>query len=171
MKILITGGAGFIGSHTVVELIEAGHTPIIVDNFSNSKKFIIDRIEQICNQRPILHEGDCTDQNFLDNIFSKEKNITGVIHFAAFKAVGESIKKPLKYYDNNLNSLIAILSSMKKNSIPNIVFSSSATVYGIPNCLPISEDHPVGNGITNPYGRSKFFIEQIIQDLCKVEKV
>ena len=164
MNILVTGGAGYIGSHTVVELFEAGHTPIIVDNFSNSEKWIIDRIEQITNKRPIVYEGDCTDSNFIDDVFAKEKGLHGVIHFVALKAVGESVKKPIPYYKNNINSLLVVLEMMKKHNVKNIVFSSSATVYGDPDTNPLTENSPRKQA-TNPYGNTKIIAEDIIKDV------
>ncbi len=169
MKILITGGAGFIGSHTVVELIEAGHTPIIIDNFSNSEKWIIDRIEKITGQKPTVYEGDCADKKFIADVFQKEKNIDGVIHFAALKAVGESMEKPLEYYRNNLDSTMTILEEITRHKIGNFVFSSSATVYGDPKENPIPEIAP-RQPATNPYGNTKSIIEDIIRDLASADK-
>lgn len=163
MKILITGGTGFIGSHTVVELFESGHTPIIIDNLSNSEEWIIDRIEKIAGKRPAFYEGDCNDLNFLNNVFEKEGKIDGIIHFAAFKAVGESIDKPLEYYKNNVLSFINILETAKKNDVKNIVFSSSATVYGEPKGNPITEDFPRQEA-TCPYGNTKIMCEDILRD-------
>lgn len=163
MKILVTGGAGFIGSHTTIALIDAGYTPIIVDDFSNSQKWIIDRIEQITNQRPAVYTGNCTDLNFLSDVFAKEKDIDGVIHFAAFKAVGESVEKPLSYYDNNLNSLLVLLQVMQKNDVKKIVFSSSATVYGEPDTNPLTEDAPRKTAAC-PYGNTKIIAEDILRD-------
>lgn len=169
MKILVTGGAGFIGSHTVVELFKAHYTPIIIDNFSNSQKWIIDRIEKITQQKPIVYEGDCNDKNFLEEIFKKESNIKGVIHFAAFKAVGESMNKPLDYYNNNLFSLIALLETMQKFDVKDLVFSSSATVYGDPETCPISENAPRKNS-PSPYGKTKSICEDIISDTVSGNK-
>lgn len=163
MKILVTGGAGFIGSHTCVELINAGHQPIIIDDFSNSQKWIIQKIEEITQQKISYYEGNCTDEKFLENVFAKEKDIEGVIHFAAFKAVGESIAKPLDYYKNNLNSLILILEKMQKFGVLNLVFSSSATVYGDPKSNPISESAPRKKA-SSPYGNTKSICEDIISD-------
>jgi len=164
MKILINGGTGYIGSHTTVELFNAGHTPVIVDNFSNSKKWIIDRIEQITNKRPMVYEGNCTDIDFMNNVFEKEGNIEGVIHFTAFKAVGESIEKPIPYYRNNLDSLLVLLEAMQKHDVANIVFSSSATVYGEPDTNPLTENSPRKQA-TNPYGNTKLIAEDILKDL------
>lgn len=163
MKILVTGGAGFIGSHTVVELIAAGHTPLIVDNFSNSEKWIIDRIEKIAGKRPIVFEGDCADPKILDEIFAQEKDIDGIIHFAGLKAVGESMEKPLEYYRNNIDSSLTLLEAMKKFGVKYFVFSSSATVYGDPDQNPIPETAQ-RKPATNPYGNTKAIIEDIIRD-------
>jgi UDP-glucose 4-epimerase len=169
MKILVTGGAGFIGSHTVVELISAGYTPIIIDNFSNSQPWIIDRIKEITSQTPIVYEGNCTDKNFLKEVFKKEPDIKGVIHFAAYKAVGESITKPLDYYRNNLLSLIALLETMQIFEVKNLVFSSSATVYGEPDNCPIPETAPRKIS-PSPYGKTKSMAEDIISDTVKGPK-
>ncbi len=164
MKILVNGGAGYIGSHTAVELFEAGHTPVIVDNFSNSKEWIIDRIEQITGSRPNVYRGDCTNIDFINNVFEKEQDIEGVIHFTAFKAVGESIQKPIPYYTNNLNSLLILLTVMQKYNVQNVVFSSSATVYGEPDTNPLTENSPRKQA-TNPYGNTKLIAEDILQDV------
>lgn len=163
MKILITGGAGFIGSHTTVALIEAGHTPIIIDNFSNAEKWIIDRIEQITETTIRVYDGDCTNTDLVNDIFDKEKMIDGVIHFAAHKAVGESIEQPLKYYHNNINALLTILATMQEHDVKNIVFSSSATVYGEPDANPLTEKSPRKTA-TNPYGNTKAIAEDILRD-------
>jgi UDP-glucose 4-epimerase len=152
MKILVSGGAGFIGSHTTIELINAGYNPIIVDNFSNSEKWIIDQIKKITKQKPIIYEGNGTDKNFLTKIFKKEKTIAGAIHFAALKAVNESIKKPLVYYRNNLDSALTLLEIMTERKIGNLIFSSSATIYGQPKKNPIPETAP-RQPATNPYGK------------------
>ena len=164
MKILITGGAGYIGSHTTVELFNAGHIPIIADNFSNSEKWIIDRIEKITNKRPTVYEGDCTDINFMNSVFEKEKDIDGVIHFVALKAVGESVEKPIPYYKNNINSLLTVLEAMQNHNVQSIVFSSSATVYGEPDTNPLTENSPRKQA-TNPYGNTKLIAEDILRDL------
>lgn len=169
VKILVTGGAGFIGSHTVVELFEAGYTPIIVDNFSNSQPWIIDKIKEITSQAPKVYKGDCTDKKFLEEVFQKESDIRGVIHFAAYKAVGESMTKPLDYYRNNLLSLITLLEAMQTFGVRNLVFSSSATVYGDPDSCPISETAPRKSS-PSPYGKSKAICEDIISDTVNGNK-
>ncbi len=166
MKILVTGGAGFIGSHTTVALLTAGHEPIIVDDFSNSYPWIVDRITEITGQMPSVYQGDCTDERFVADVCEKEQNIDGVIHFAAFKAVGESIEKPIPYYKNNLNSLLIILEKMQEYGIENIVFSSSATVYGEPDTNPLTENSPRKDA-TCPYGTTKLIAEDILRDVVK----
>ena len=166
MKILVTGGAGYIGSHTVVELLNRSYDVVIVDNFSNSKPEVLDKIKEITNKNFEFYEGDVCDKEFLDSVFSKEK-IDAVIHFAGFKAVGESVAKPLKYYRNNIDSTLSLIEIMEKYNVYNLVFSSSATVYGIPKKLPITEDFPLS--ATNPYGQTKLMNEQILTDLCHSE--
>ncbi len=165
-RILVTGGAGYIGSHTVVELINAGYEPIIVDDLSNSKEEVINRIEKITGKRPIFYRVSLLNEVLFEEVFEKEK-IDAVIHFAGFKAVGESVLKPLKYYENNINSTLILLRLMLKYHVNNIVFSSSATVYGDPERVPIDENCHVG-GVTNPYGRTKFMIEEILRDVARV---
>ena len=162
-KILVTGGAGYIGSHTVVELINAGCEPIIIDNFSNSEKGAINGIETIVSKKLSLYEGDCNDHTFMNNVFAKEKNIEGVIHFAAYKAVGESVNQPLKYYNNNVGSLLTLLSVMSDHNIAHLVFSSSCTVYGEPKELPVTELSPRLEA-NSPYGNTKQICEDIIRD-------
>jgi len=162
-KILVTGGAGFIGSHTVVALHEAGHQPIIVDDFSNSDMKVLDGISQITGENFPFYQIDCNDKNALNKVFENEKNIAGVIHFAAFKAVGESVEQPLKYYHNNVGSLVTLLEIMKLHSVTQLVFSSSCTVYGNPEKLPVSETTPYQNA-TSPYGNTKVICEQVIKD-------
>lgn len=163
MAILVTGGAGYIGSHTVVELMSAGKDVVVVDDFSNSHPDVIDRVAQIVGKRPKLYQANILDKAALRDIFQKEK-IDAVIHFAAFKAVGESVEKPLKYYYNNIGGLISVLEVMVEFNVKKIVFSSSATVYGAINQPPFTEDMPVGTA-TNPYGSTKIMNEQILQDV------
>lgn len=163
MAILVTGGAGYIGSHTVVELMSAGKDVVVVDDFSNSHPDVMDRVAQIVGKRPKLYQANILDKAALRDIFQKEK-IDAVIHFAAFKAVGESVEKPLKYYHNNIGGLISVLEVMAEFNVKKIVFSSSATVYGAINQPPFTEDMPVGTA-TNPYGSTKIVNEQILQDV------
>lgn len=163
MAILVTGGAGYIGSHTVVELMSAGKDVVVVDDFSNSHPDVIDRVAQIVGKRPKLYQANILDKAALRDIFQKEK-IDAVIHFAAFKAVGESVEKPLKYYHNNIGGPISVLEVMVEFNVKKIVFSSSATVYGAINQPPFTEDMPVGTA-TNPYGSTKIMNEQILQDV------
>lgn len=162
-NVLVTGGTGYIGSHTVVELIKAGYRPIIVDNLSNSKRDVIGKIAKITGVTPIFYQADILDYEALDKIFSSY-SIDSVIHFAGLKAVGESVSVPLKYYHNNIEGTVTLLNVMRDHSVNNIVFSSSATVYGNPKTVPIREDFPVG-GCTNPYGKTKLFIEEILKDV------
>ena len=164
MNILITGGAGYIGSHTCVELLNSGYNIVVIDNFSNSKKEVIDKIKQITNKNFKFYEGDCCDKKILTKIFNENK-IDSVIHFAGFKAVGESVSKPIMYYRNNLDSTLTLLEVMSEYNCKKIVFSSSATVYGNPKSLPIKEDFPLST--TNPYGTTKLIIEGILKDLYK----
>lgn len=163
MNILVTGGAGFIGSHTVVELLNAGHTPIILDNFSNASPQVLQRIAAISGQNPLFYQGDIRDRALLQRIFA-EHAIDSVIHFAALKAVGESVQKPLEYYDNNVSGSLILLQEMQKAGVFSIVFSSSATVYGDPQTVPITEHAPTG-ATTNPYGTSKHMMERMMQDI------
>ena len=164
MATLITGGSGYIGSHTVLQLIKSGVDDlVIIDNFSNSSKESISRVEKLVNKSISLLQGDIRDPKFMDQVMSK--NIDTVIHFAGLKAVGESTQKPIDYYDNNVNGTLVLLAAMQKHNVKNIIFSSSATVYGNPKQLPITESTPTG-GVTNPYGRSKLHIEEILQDVC-----
>jgi len=164
MKILVTGGAGFIGSHTVVELLNNNYEVVIVDNFSNSKKEVLDSIKSITNKDFKFYEGDVCEKTLLDKIFEENK-IDAVIHFAGYKAVGESVKKPLMYYRNNIDSTLSLCETMNKYNVKKLVFSSSATVYGSPKSLPIMEDFPLST--TNPYGSTKLYIEGILKDLAK----
>ena len=162
MTILVTGGAGFIGSHTCVELLDAGYDTIILDNLCNSKSESIKRIEEITGKSAKFYNGDIRDRAFLDKVFS-ENRIDGVIHFAGLKAVGESVQKPLEYYDNNIGGTVTLLEAMRDAGCKRIVFSSSATVYGAENESPLREDMPEGK-TTNPYGTTKLYIERILRD-------
>ena len=164
--ILVTGGCGYIGSHTVVELLDDNRDVVIVDNFSNSSPNVLDSIKEITDKDFRFYKIDITNENDLEVVF-KENKINSVIHFAALKAVGESVEKPLEYYYNNLNSTLVLLKLMKKYNVKNFVFSSSATVYGSPKTLPINEDFPLST--TNPYGASKLMIENILKDICNAD--
>ncbi len=166
MSILVTGGAGYIGSHTVVELLERGCDTVIVDNLCNSSAKSLERVEQITGRRPVFYEKDVRDEAALDEIFKKEK-IEAVIHFAGLKAVGESVAKPLEYYRNNLESTLALCSAMRRNGCRNLIFSSSATVYGDPASVPIDESFPLHT--TNPYGATKLMIEDILRDVAAAD--
>lgn len=163
MKILITGGAGYIGSHTLVELNKVGYDFIVYDNLSNSSKESLKRVKKITGKKVDFVKGDIRDKNSLEKVFKKHK-IDSVIHFAGLKAVGESVEKPLKYYDNNVNGILVLLKVMEKYNCKKIVFSSSATVYGNPSSNPIDETFPVG-ATTNPYGTSKYICERILEDV------
>lgn len=170
MKILVTGGTGFIGSHTVVELQAKGHEVVIVDNLSNSSADIADKIATISGIKPEFEIFDLTNKNLTADFFKRHNDIAGIIHFAAFKAVGESVQKPLLYYRNNLESLVNILQGMKDNDIQNIVFSSSCTVYGQPDELPVSENAPIKLA-ESPYGNTKQISEEIIKDTVKATDI
>ena len=166
-NVLLTGGAGFIGSHTAVELIEAGHRVIIADDLSNSEASVIDRIEQITGAKPAFYQIDAADQEEVDQMFEAEP-IDAVIHFAGYKAVGESVSKPLEYYDNNLNTALTVLRAMREHQVKAFIFSSSATVYSLSEDVPYTEETgPLG--CTNPYGWTKFMIEQILKDACTAD--
>ena len=167
MAVLVTGGAGYIGSHTVVQLLEDNREVVIVDDLSNSSPKVIDRIEAITGKRPKFYEVNILDEEKMEEIF-KENKIDSVIHFAGFKAVGESVAKPLAYYTNNLTTTLIVLNLMKKYGVRNFVFSSSATVYGDPHTCPILETFPLS--ATNPYGRTKLMIEERLVDICKADK-
>ncbi|NWX33103.1 GALE epimerase, partial [Notiomystis cincta] len=174
-KILVTGGAGYIGSHCVLELLQAGFEPVVIDNFHNAIRGAgsplpesLRRVQEIAQQPLLFQELDITDEAALQELFGKHR-FSAVMHFAGLKAVGESVQKPLDYYRVNLTGTIRLLETMKAHGVRNLVFSSSATVYGDPKYLPLDENHPVG-GCTNPYGKSKFFIEEMIRDLCKAER-
>lgn len=162
MAVLLPGGAGYIGSHTAVELLNSGKEIVIIDNFSNSKPEVLDKIKTITGKDFRFYEMDYRDREALEKVFS-ENNIEAVINFAGYKAVGESVKKPIEYYDNNIGGCIAVLEVMKKFGCKKFIFSSSATVYGDPEVIPITEDCKTG-GTTNPYGTTKLFIEQILKD-------
>lgn len=168
MKIFVTGGTGYIGSHTVVELQQNGFEVIIVDNLSNSDIRVLDGIEKITGIRPQFEQFDLTDANATRDFFMRNRDIKAIIHFAALKAVGESVQKPLEYYKNNINSLINILESMREFNVPNLVFSSSCTVYGQADILPVTEQTPRKEA-ESPYGNTKAICEDIMRDLAKVE--
>ena len=167
MKILVTGGTGYIGSHTCVELLNAGYEVVIIDNLYNSKLEVVDKIEQLTNKKFAFYENDVCDEEAVRRIFTDHK-IDAAIHFAGYKAVGESVAKPLMYYQNNLDSTIVLCKVMNEFNCKRIVFSSSATVYGDPASLPIKEDFPLST--TNPYGTTKLFIERILTDLQYADK-
>lgn len=170
MKILVTGGTGYIGSHTVVELQKKGFEVIIVDNLSNSYANVVDKIEQISGIRPAFEEFDLTDNEKTDDFFNRHPDLNGIIHFAAYKAVGESVNDPLMYYRNNLGSLVNILENMKTHKIENLVFSSSCTVYGQPEILPVSEGSPILKAMS-PYGNTKQISEEVISDTSSVTEI
>ncbi len=164
--ILVTGGAGYIGSHTCVELLAAGFTPVIVDNLVNSKREAVRRIERIAGRAPVFVDADVRDRGALDATFAAHP-IAAVIHFAGLKAVGESVAKPLHYYDNNVNGTLVLIDAMQRAGVKRFVFSSSATVYGDPHALPIREDFPVQT--TNPYGASKAMVERVLTDVAAAD--
>ena len=166
MAILVTGGTGYIGSHTCVELIKAGYEPVIVDDLSNSKADVIDKIETITGKRPKFYQAGVQDADAMRKVFTENK-IDAVIHFAAFKAVGESVKFPLKYYRNNISGTVSLCEIMNEFGCKRIVFSSSATVYGTPKSVPIREDFPLHT--TNPYGSTKLMMEMILSDVAKAD--
>ncbi|MBO1519736.1 UDP-glucose 4-epimerase GalE [Oceanisphaera pacifica] len=165
MTILVTGGAGYIGSHTLVELLNAGQQVLVLDNLCNASKESLRRVVKITGKQPEFIEGDIRDAVLLDTLFS-EHSIDAVVHFAGLKAVGESVEQPLRYYDNNVNGTLVLVNAMQKAGVFKLVFSSSATVYGEPQQMPITEDFTVG-GTTNPYGTSKLMVEQVLQDVAK----
>ena len=166
--ILVTGGAGYIGSHTLIELINNNFKVVAIDDLANSSRESLRRVEQITGHEIPFIEADVRDQSALDDIFTTY-DIDSVIHFAGLKAVGESVAKPLEYYDNNLVSTLALLEAMREHNVKQLVFSSSATVYSSPSELPLRETSTVGVGLTNPYGKTKYMIEQIIQDYCAAD--
>lgn len=165
-KIIVTGGAGYIGSHTVVELIQAGYEPVIIDDFRNSKPWILDRITELTQKTPYGHAIDCSDEKELRSVFALYPDIYGVIHFAAYKAVGESVKHPVKYYQNNIGSLCALLNVMQEFGVSNLVFSSSCTVYGEPDTAEVHELTPIQKA-NSPYGDTKIICERIIENVHK----
>lgn len=164
MSILVTGGAGFIGSHTCVELLNAGYEVVVVDNLYNSSKEALRRVEEITGKTVKFYEADIRDKEAMNEIFDKEEDIESVIHFAGLKAVGESVVKPIEYYDNNIAGTLVLCDVMRNHGVKNIIFSSSATVYGDPAFIPITEECPKGT-CTNPYGWTKWMLEQILTDL------
>ena len=166
MNILITGGAGYIGSHTCVELLAAGHQVVVYDNFSNSHPEALRRVEKIAGKPLIVVNGDVRNQAALEAAL-RQYECDAVIHFAGLKAVGESVEKPLEYYDNNVTGTFSLLRAMKETGVNTLVFSSSATVYGEPQCLPLTEDHPLS--ATNPYGRSKLIVEEVLRDFHRAQ--
>ena len=167
MRILVTGGAGYIGSHTSIVLLEQGHDVVIVDNLCNSKRVAVDRVEELSGKKVTFYQYDVCDEAKMREVFSKE-SIDAVIHFAGLKAVGESVAIPLRYYDNNLTSTLVLLKVMKEFGVGNFVFSSSATVYGDPASVPIREDFPLST--TNPYGTTKLMIERILTDCANADQ-
>ena len=169
MSVLVTGGTGYIGSHTVVELQNAGYEAIIIDNLSNSNPEVLNRIEKITGKRPKFYEADIRDKAALKKIFEENPDIESCIHFAGLKAVGESVSKPLEYYNNNIYGTLCLVESMREAGVKNIVFSSSATVYGDPAFIPITEECPKGV-CTNPYGWTKSMLEQILSDITVADK-
>ena len=167
MNVLVTGGAGYIGSHTCVELLEKGYGVVVIDNLVNSSAKSLERVEQITGKSLDFYQNDVRDRDAMERIFSKH-DIDCVIHFAGLKAVGESVEKPLLYYDNNIAGTVTLLQAMKECGVNKLIFSSSSTVYGTPVSLPLTEDMPTGTP-TNPYGRTKLMIEEILRDLCAAQ--
>lgn len=163
MAILVTGGSGFIGSHTVVELLEAGREVVVIDNLSNSSPVALRRVEEITGKQVVFYQADIRDREALGKVFAKEK-IESCIHFAGLKAVGESVEKPWEYYDNNITGTLTLVDVMRKHHVKNIIFSSSSTVYGDPDSVPVTEESPLKK-CTNPYGSTKFMLEQILTDI------
>ncbi len=163
MAILVTGGSGFIGSHTVVELLEAGRDVVVVDNLSNSSLTSLKRVEEITGKPVVFYQADIRDREALEEVFAKE-TIESCIHFAGLKAVGESVEKPWEYYDNNITGTLTLVDVMRKHGVKNIIFSSSSTVYGDPDSIPVTEESPLKK-CTNPYGSTKFMLEQILTDI------
>ncbi|MDE6743453.1 MAG: UDP-glucose 4-epimerase GalE [Lachnospiraceae bacterium] len=163
MAILVTGGSGFIGSHTVVELLESGREVVVIDNLSNSSPVALKRVEEITGKQVVFYQADIRDREALEEVFAKEK-IESCIHFAGLKAVGESVEKPWEYYDNNITGTLTLVDVMRKHHVKNIIFSSSSTVYGDPDSVPVTEESPLKK-CTNPYGSTKFMLEQILTDI------
>lgn len=163
MAILVTGGSGFIGSHTVVELLEAGKEVVVIDNLSNSSPVALKRVEEITGKHVVFYQADIRDREALEEVFAKE-TIESCIHFAGLKAVGESVEKPWEYYDNNITGTLTLVDVMRKHGVKNIIFSSSSTVYGDPDSVPVTEESPLKK-CTNPYGSTKFMLEQILTDI------
>ncbi len=163
-KILVTGGAGYIGSHTVVELIQAGYEPVIIDDFSRSDRTLVEGIEKITKQKPNVQEGDCNDKSFLQKVFKTQGPFSAVMHFAAFKSVGESVHEPLIYFKNNIGSLLTLLEVMKEFQVRDLIFSSSCTVYGQPDHIPVNEGAPFKRA-ESPYGATKQVCERILEDV------
>ena len=163
-KILVTGGAGFIGAHTVAELIDAGYTPVIVDDLSTTDRTLLNGLKDLYGKEPVFYQIDCGDKDRLASVFQKEQNITAVMHFAAFKSVGESVQEPIKYYRNNINSLISVLENMQKFNVQELIFSSSCTVYGQPDIIPVTEQAPFKKA-ESPYGATKQMCERILEDV------
>ena len=168
MAILVSGGAGYIGSHTCIELLNAGYDVVVADNYYNASPVVLERVKQITGKDFRFYQADMTKHEDVEKIFTECPDITAVIQFAAYKAVGESVSKPIEYYYNNLNCTLVILDVMRRHNCRNFVFSSSATVYGDPASVPITEDFPVG-ATTNPYGTTKAFTERILTDVCKAD--
>ena len=168
MKILVTGGAGYIGSHTCVELLEAGYDVVVVDNLYNASEKSLERVKEITGKEVTFYQADIRDKEALDQIFDKEKDVEAVIHFAGLKAVGESVAKPMEYYENNIAGTLNLCDVMRNHGVKNIIFSSSATVYGDPAFVPITEECPKGT-CTNPYGWTKWMLEQILMDIQKAD--
>ena len=167
MAILVTGGAGYIGSHTCVELLDAGYEVVVLDNLSNASEKSLERVEALTGKKVMFYKGDILDRDILNKIFAEQK-IDSCIHFAGLKAVGESVSKPLEYYSNNISGSLVLFDEMRNHNVKNIIFSSSATVYGDPAFVPITEECPIGE-ITNPYGRTKAMLEQILTDIQKAD--
>jgi UDP-glucose 4-epimerase len=168
-KILVTGGAGYIGAHVAVELLERGFVPVIIDNFSKSDQTLLQGIKKITPSPFAFYEGDCTDKNFLKTVFEREKAIEAILHFAAYKSVAESVTQPIKYYENNLGSLTALLETAQKHGANNFIFSSSCTVYGQPDVIPVTEEAPFKRA-ESPYGATKQMCERILEDAAAANK-